>query len=167
MVLEQQSHKLGIQRISTSDIRKGIFKVTFQAMGCPCEIQFRCEDQDQASGFKENAIAWVRNFEATYSRFKEDSLLSRINRMAGMDWVDQLRWMPIPYGLNAGRLALFVETGDAHPVNLRCIHQELASHKLKHPLVIRGPKSCVFYERTSGLFADSEVILELQQFDRP
>jgi FAD:protein FMN transferase len=88
MVIEKKSHKLGIQSISTSDIRKGIFKVNFQAMGCPCEIQFRCQDPDQATRFKDNAIAWVKHFEATYSRFKEDSLVSKINLAAGNDWVD-------------------------------------------------------------------------------
>ena len=30
----------------------------------------------------------MKRFEAKYSRFKEDSLISHINRSAGMDWVE-------------------------------------------------------------------------------
>ncbi len=88
MVLRQQSSQLGIESVSTSDLKKGLFKIRFKALGCPCEIQFRSSDTKLAGHFKESAITWVKDFESTYSRFKEDSLLSTINRAAGETWVD-------------------------------------------------------------------------------
>ena len=57
-------------------------------MGCPCEIQFRCDEQNQATGYKDAALNWVKDFEQRFTRFKDDSLVSKINREAGGDWVD-------------------------------------------------------------------------------
>jgi FAD:protein FMN transferase len=87
VVLKHPQSKLGIESVSTSDLKKGLFKIRFKAMGCPCEIQFRSDDTKQAEAFKSTAITWVNNFESTYSRYKEDSLLSRINQAAGEAWV--------------------------------------------------------------------------------
>jgi thiamine biosynthesis lipoprotein len=80
--------KLQIESLSTGDLKKGLFKVGFNAMGCPCEIQFCSHDPDQAKQFKEAALHWVKNFENTYTRFKEDSLISQINQAAGKAWVE-------------------------------------------------------------------------------
>jgi thiamine biosynthesis lipoprotein len=41
----------------------------------------------QSAEFEQAAVAWVQAFEAQYSRFRPDSLVSRINRAAGREWV--------------------------------------------------------------------------------
>lgn len=88
MVLRQQNERLEIKQISTGDLKKGLFKVSFQAMGCPCEIQFNGTDPREADEFKNAALEWVKDFENRYSRYKSDSLISQINDAAGVDWVE-------------------------------------------------------------------------------
>lgn len=61
----------------------GVFKLRFKALGTHCEIQFRAHDVDVARGYREAALAWIRDFEAMFSRFRPDSLLSRVNAAAG------------------------------------------------------------------------------------
>ena len=63
-------------------------RVTFFAMGTTCEIQFACVDSDRAGAFERAALGWVQAFEAKYSRFRPDSLVSRINQAAGRAWVE-------------------------------------------------------------------------------
>ncbi len=60
----------------------------WSALGTICEIQYACPDEHRARIFEDEAVAWVERFEARYSRFRPDSLLSRINAAAGRDWVD-------------------------------------------------------------------------------
>ena len=63
-------------------------KLSFPALGTLCEVQYAAPGGDaQAADFERAAIAWVTAFEAKYSRFRPDSLLSRINAAAGRDWV--------------------------------------------------------------------------------
>jgi len=57
------------------------------ALGTTCEIQYVCADEAAARAFATAAMAWVAAFEAKYSRFRPDSLISWINRAAGGDWV--------------------------------------------------------------------------------
>jgi thiamine biosynthesis lipoprotein len=64
-------------------------KLSFGAMGTTCEIQFVAPQGDaQAQAFEQAAVGWVSAFEAKYSRFRPDSLVSRINAAAGRDWVE-------------------------------------------------------------------------------
>lgn len=56
-------------------------------MGTKCEVQYVCATADRARAFEQAAVRWVENFEARYSRFRPDSLLSRINTAAGREWV--------------------------------------------------------------------------------
>lgn len=61
-------------------------------MGSPCEIQLYSDDQGRAQSVADNAIADVRRIEARYSRYREDSVLSGINRVAakgGMVAIDE------------------------------------------------------------------------------
>ncbi|MBK6659435.1 MAG: FAD:protein FMN transferase [Proteobacteria bacterium] len=51
-------------------------------MGSPCEIQVFAADAAQARAGAEHAIADVARLEARYSRYREDSFLSAINRVA-------------------------------------------------------------------------------------
>jgi thiamine biosynthesis lipoprotein len=64
-------------------------KLSFPALGTQCEVQYAAPGGDaQAAAFEQAATAWVHGFEARYSRFRPDSLVSRINTAAGRAWVD-------------------------------------------------------------------------------
>jgi len=58
------------------------------ALGTKCEVQYVCADDKAAKAFEAAVTAWVAAFEAKYSRFRPDSLVSRINAAAGRDWVE-------------------------------------------------------------------------------
>lgn len=60
----------------------------WSALGTVCEIQYVCDDEHRALAFEAEALAWVERFESRYSRFRPDSLVSRINDAAGGDWVE-------------------------------------------------------------------------------
>lgn len=62
-------------------------RVEFHAMGTRCSIQYLCGDEAAAATFERRAVGWVVAFEAKYSRFRTDSLISRINAAAGREWV--------------------------------------------------------------------------------
>lgn len=51
-------------------------------MGTPCDIQLYAQTQAEARRVAEAAIADVRRLEALYSRYRSDSFLSAINRVA-------------------------------------------------------------------------------------
>ncbi|MBI2518571.1 MAG: FAD:protein FMN transferase [Opitutae bacterium] len=59
----------------------------WHALGTQCEVQYACADSGHARAFENEATGWVAAFEAKYSRFRPDSLISRINAAAGGDWV--------------------------------------------------------------------------------
>jgi thiamine biosynthesis lipoprotein len=59
-----------------------LYRTAFQAMGSPCEIQLFAPDEDEARRVAGRAVADVRRLEGRYSRYREDSLLSGINRIA-------------------------------------------------------------------------------------
>jgi thiamine biosynthesis lipoprotein len=64
-------------------------KLSFPALGTTCEVQYAAPSGDkQAADFERATVAWVNAFEAKYSRFRPDSLLSRINAAAGREWVE-------------------------------------------------------------------------------
>jgi thiamine biosynthesis lipoprotein len=64
-------------------------KLSFPALGTQCEVQYAAPGGDtQAADFERACTAWVNRFEAKYSRFKADSLVSRINAAAGKEWVE-------------------------------------------------------------------------------
>ena len=66
MVLRQPNDHLSMESMTAGEIQKGLFKISFTAMGCPCQIQFRCDNQKQATTFKDAALQWVKDFENTY-----------------------------------------------------------------------------------------------------
>jgi len=64
-------------------------KLSFRALGTACDVQyFAPRGEGQALSFERAVVAWVEAFEAKYSRFRPDSLLSRINAAAGQAWVE-------------------------------------------------------------------------------
>ena len=66
----------------------GLRRLTFPALGTTCEVQYVCDDPATAGTFERAAVGWVQTFEAKYSRFRADSLVSRINAAAGREWVE-------------------------------------------------------------------------------
>ncbi len=54
----------------------------FKAMGTPCELQLFADTHDEAKRIADLATADVYRLEALYSRYRNDSLLSAINRVA-------------------------------------------------------------------------------------
>lgn len=62
-------------------------RLSFPALGTLCEVQYAAPSGDaQAADFERRAAGWVQGFEAKYSRFRPDSLVSRINAAAGREW---------------------------------------------------------------------------------
>jgi thiamine biosynthesis lipoprotein len=55
---------------------------TFKAMGTPCDIQLYAKTQAKARQAADAVIADVHRLEALYSRYRDDSFLSAINRVA-------------------------------------------------------------------------------------
>lgn len=60
------------------------FRFPFKAMGSPCEIQLFATTPAQAESIADRIIADVVRLEARYSRYRNDSLLSSINRIAAI-----------------------------------------------------------------------------------
>lgn len=72
---------------------RGVRRVEFHALGTPCAIQFRLDDEKKALQFVADALGWLSNFEAQFSRYRPDSMISRINSAAGKSWVNIDRHM--------------------------------------------------------------------------
>jgi len=60
-----------------------LFRFTFQAMAAANEIQLWVDDETSACRIAEAAISDVLRIEAKYSRYREDSVTTHINRAAG------------------------------------------------------------------------------------
>jgi FAD:protein FMN transferase len=66
---------------------QGVRRVDFRALGTNCSIKFRHDDDRTALEFAARSLGWLGDFEAKFSRYRPDSMLSRINREAGSgDW---------------------------------------------------------------------------------
>ena len=64
-----------------------LYRFPFRAMGSPCEVQLYSDDKRQAQSVAGQAMADVWRIEARYSRYREDSVLSGINRIAAQGGV--------------------------------------------------------------------------------
>ena len=62
-----------------------LFTTPFKAMGSPCEIRLIAPSLAKAEAISKIAVEEIQRLEKKYSRFREDSLLSQINRAAGTD----------------------------------------------------------------------------------
>lgn len=60
------------------------YHLQFRAMGTDCQIDYRASSWAAADRFREASLRWVATFEETYSRYRPDSLISRINADAGL-----------------------------------------------------------------------------------
>ena len=92
MVLTQADSTATVQeRVRRSSYRTeegGLHKLSFHAMSTVCRVNFQAPSPAAAAGFTEQVLRWVGWFEARYSRFIPDSLVSRINAAAGREWVE-------------------------------------------------------------------------------
>ena len=87
MVLGASKLPLRIEAKLHRPSERGLWELRFPAMGTQCSIQFPSADVEQARAFSVAAAQWVADFERKYSRFRDDSLISEINRKAGGEWV--------------------------------------------------------------------------------
>lgn len=60
-----------------------LFHFTFEAMSCSNELRFFAPDETTAAAVARAAIAEVRRIERRYSRYRDDSVISALNRAAG------------------------------------------------------------------------------------
>jgi thiamine biosynthesis lipoprotein len=60
-----------------------IHRILFDAMGSRCEIRLAAPDGDSAQQLMHRAVDEVRRIEYKYSRYRPDSIVSRINAAAG------------------------------------------------------------------------------------
>lgn len=75
------------------------FRIPFSAMACACEVVLCAADEQQAEAQAQLAIAEVGRIEVKYSRYRPDSIVSRINAAAGGDWIecDDETWSLLEY----------------------------------------------------------------------
>jgi len=60
-----------------------VFDFPFQAMGSPCSVQFYSDSAARAEDVFRSVQTRIEALEQRYSRYRDDSLLSEINRRAG------------------------------------------------------------------------------------
>lgn len=53
-------------------------------MGCPCELRFHADSKPAFGRAARKCVAEIRRFERKFSRYRADSVTSRINRAAGV-----------------------------------------------------------------------------------
>jgi thiamine biosynthesis lipoprotein len=87
----------------------GHFRGTFSCMASPCEVLIDCDDSELAHSLSSLVCTEALRIEHKYSRYREDSEISRINRSGGqavrvdaetaqlLDYADQC------YRLSAGK----------------------------------------------------------------
>ena len=120
-------------------------RLDFSAMGTKCSVQYVCREAAPARAFAQAAVQWVQAFEAKYSRFRPDSLVSRINRAAGQEWVkvdDDMEGL-----LKLCDTLHFMTRGVLDPTALPLIR--LWDYKAEHPAV-PGPEEIAAARRLVG-----------------
>jgi thiamine biosynthesis lipoprotein len=64
-------------------MRDATFGIEFEAMASRCEVRVAAQDASAARARAQRAIDEVRRIEAKYSRYRDDSVVTAINREAG------------------------------------------------------------------------------------
>ena len=83
---EELLQKLAQHRVE--DVGEGFWEVSFRALGSECELFFAADGEAAARDYVDSAFEWLASFEARFSRFREDSLISQINANAGVQWTE-------------------------------------------------------------------------------
>jgi len=65
----------------------GVRQFGFKALGTNCSVKLRCEDDRTALQFAADALKWLGDFEAKFSRYRPISAISKINDAAGDGWI--------------------------------------------------------------------------------
>lgn len=65
-----------------------VFALAFEAMASRCQIRVAASDKKAARKLAKPAIDEIKRLETTYSRYRPDSIVSRINAAAGKNWID-------------------------------------------------------------------------------
>lgn len=73
--------------IRLQDGPNGFSRFAFRAMGTNCKVEFETSSRARAQAFTTAVLDWITYFENQFSRFKPDSLISRINAAAGKEWI--------------------------------------------------------------------------------
>lgn len=73
---------LAISPVGLAPVQEGL-AYGFQAMACPCEVRIETDDDDLAAHIGGVVRAEAARIEAKYSRYRQDSVLSRINESHG------------------------------------------------------------------------------------
>lgn len=69
-------------------ISPNFYSAGFQSMGSACQLLYKPDSLESAREFHRDVVCWLNTFEARYSRYGADSLISEINRSAGGGWID-------------------------------------------------------------------------------
>jgi len=88
VVLENKPPPAKIEARVSYDSKRSLYDLRFKALGTNCRIQYTATNNDHAATFAREAIQWLAHFEGKYSRFRETSLISEINRNAGERWTE-------------------------------------------------------------------------------
>ena len=87
VLIENKSLRERVMQSAVIRQENGLSILTFFAMGTVCKVTLVEPTRTVANQFLEQTLHWVADFEANYSRFIDSSLIGRINRAAGRDWV--------------------------------------------------------------------------------
>ena len=77
-----------VTQSAQTTVENGLHRLDFRAMSTQCQIKLHGVSAAVARDFQRDAVTWVAQFEARYSRFIADSLIGRINAAAGEQWVE-------------------------------------------------------------------------------
>ena len=77
-----------VAQSAQTTVDNGVHKLEFRAMSTQCQIKLHGVSASVARDFQRDAVEWVGQFEARYSRFIPDSLIGKINAAAGEHWVE-------------------------------------------------------------------------------
>ena len=80
-----------VQRSVHYTFESGLHKLSFHAMSTICRVHFETSDSALARDLQTEILRWIGWFEARYSRFIPDSLISRINA-AGREGMGRGGW---------------------------------------------------------------------------
>ena len=123
----------------------GVRRLEFSALGTKCLVKFRQPDERKALEFAAAALGWISRFEAKFSRFRPDSMVSRINAAAGLEWVktdaEMEELLDIADGLHTRTNGILDPTMVPllHVWNWKVAHTKLPSHaEVKAALALTG-----------------------------
>ena len=168
MTLVAENIRSGRER---HDAHDQLRKLTFRAMGTSCELQYTSSDSTRAAAFESAVMVWISSFEAKFSRFRGDSVVSRINAAAGREWVEidgeteqLLRMCDTLYFLTEGIL-----DPTALPL-IRLWDYRAADPKIPDEEAIAAAKSCVGWHKvqreTGRVFLPAGMALDFGGFGK-